>query len=78
MKEATSELTLTIIIVALVAGLVAFFYGDFWDKIKTQQDSQVYCKQAICGKKPNSDGKVDCTYTDKNGNEKNITCNYKG
>ena len=73
MKEATSELNLTVIVVISIAGLAAFFYMTLWPMMENNMNRYTKCSVAICGSVKNSDGTVDCTY---NGTP--LKCAWKG
>ncbi len=72
MKEATGDLNMTVIIVIIVAGLVAFFSMYIGPMITDGIRSEANCSDAIC-KCNKSTKKCDCTYK---GNK--INCPYKG
>ncbi|MBQ9834218.1 MAG: hypothetical protein IJO33_03400 [Bacilli bacterium] len=48
MKQAISELNLTVIIVLAVAGLVALFSMVIWPVIKSGLHNSANCSDAIC------------------------------
>ena len=73
MKEATSELNMTLVVVISIAGLVAFFYMTLWPMIQDNFDRNTKCNVAICEKVMNSDGSVDCKYKGKT-----FKCAWKG
>ncbi len=80
MKEATSELNLTVIVVIIVALLSLFFFTILWPTIKNNFAKETKCDEAICPKEGETpqNGEVTCTYRDKNGTEHDITCAWKG
>lgn len=75
MKEATGELTGTIVVVVSVAILIAFFYYVIWPIMDNNFKSQTACSKAKCstqivtGKK----GFVYCNYKGQT-----VECPYKG
>ena len=73
MKEATSELNLTVIVVISVAGLAAFFYLTLWPMIQNNVNSYTKCSVAICENHKNPDGSVNCKY-----NGADFKCAWKG
>lgn len=73
MKEATSELNLTVIVVISIAGLAAFFYMTLWPMMENNMNRYTKCSVAICERTKNADGTVDCTY-----NGTNLKCAWKG
>lgn len=80
MKEATSELNLTVIVVIIVALLSLFFFSILWPSIQSNFSKNTKCDEAICPKEGTTpkDGEVTCTYRNKNGEEEDITCAWKG
>ncbi len=82
MRQATGELTMTVVVVTLVAILVAFFYGVLWPTIKSNLSYTQNCNNVVCNANTlnRSTGKVKCKYYDKNGNDtgKEVTCPWKG
>ncbi len=78
MKEATSELNMTLMVVIAVGGLVAFFYLTLWPVIRNNVYQNTACSKAICENTKNADGSVDCHYEDDKGNTVDILCAWKG
>lgn len=79
MKEASGELNMTVFVVVVVGILGVFFYSIIWPMIRNNMATTTKCSDAICEKKPNEDGAVDCYYQDKAGNKsENFTCVWKG
>ncbi len=85
MKEATSELNMAVIVVIIVAGLIAFFFGFLWPMISEGFNTKIKCDEAICvceNKDANGncsnvhDGKIECSV--KGHPEQKITCTWKG
>ena len=80
MKEATGELTGSVIIVAAVAVLTVFFFFFFWPNVikKNLVDSST-CSNAVCDRGFNSSGKgkymVTCRHPKRTGY---FYCPYKG
>lgn len=73
MKEATGNLNATVIVVVAVGVLSAFFFSVIWPQMQANNIRNTKCSEAICGKNPNADGTVNCTYEGVN-----LTCPYKG
>ena len=73
MKEATSELNLTVIVVISIAGLAAFFYMTIWPMIQNNVNKYTKCSVAICEGQKNPDGTVNCKYKGTD-----LTCAWKG
>ena len=76
MKEATGDLNMTVIVVLIVAGLVAFFSMVIGPMITKGIKSDTNCADAVCKKGPQcpSEGGIcECTYRGKT-----IKCPYKG
>lgn len=87
MKEATSELNLTVIVVIIVSLLSFFFFGYLWPNIRGSFQKTTKCDEAICEcPERDSEGKcvapengtVKCYYKDEKGNKHDITCTWKG
>ena len=84
MKEATSELNITVIVVIIVALLSFFFFGVILPNIRSNIKHGLNCDEAICPC-PEKDYAGHCTYTGSTvecymkGNEnQKITCTWKG
>lgn len=79
MKEATGELNMTVVIVMAVAMLMAFFYMVIWPSLKGNMDANTNCAKAWCDKCEEASGceVVNCHFK-SGGEEKNITCPWKG
>ena len=58
MKEATGELNMTVVIVALVGLLMAFFFSTVWPMLRHNFVSNTNCSKAICA--PCEDGTNTC------------------
>ena len=85
MKEATGELNLTVIVVIIVAGLVAFFSIYIVPIIMGGIKNTANCEDAVCTKTGCSDGVCNCKYykldpvsKKKTGETVDITCPDKG
>lgn len=77
MKETTSELNATVVIVLAIAVLIAFFYYTLWPIIKNNFDRNSQCSKAICETvDTNNDGFVKCHM--KNDTTNTFECVYKG
>ena len=84
MKEATGDLNMTVVVVLLVAGMVAFFSMSIWPTIKSGVKNEGNCSDAVCTRAGceaadylNS-GVCNCTFKQKDGTEIPISCPYKG
>lgn len=79
MKEATGELNSTVVVVAAVSLLAAFFFTVLWPSIKNNMNQNTKCSKAWCDKCNDSNGcsTVTCHYMDGN-TQKDITCVWKG
>lgn len=75
MREATGELNMTLVVLSSVAILAAFFFMVLWPIINNGQKSQLDCNKAVCGKKVDGNGYVDCHIPNETDNFK---CKYKG
>ena len=76
MKETTSELNATVVVVLAIAVLIAFFYYTLWPMIKGNVEKNSQCSKAICETKDDDDdGMVRCHA--KNSSEE-FLCVYKG
>lgn len=80
MKETTSELNLTIVVVMAVAALMAFFYTLIWPMLRNNISANTKCAAAVCEKcdtsaNPNGCATVTCWYKDKT---KPFECVWKG
>lgn len=79
MKEATGELSGSVVIVVSVGILIAFFYYVIWPKLDGNFKNQTACSKAVCS---SASSNIDtrkgvyktCTY--KGGTIHN--CKYKG
>ena len=87
MREATGELNATVVVVITIGLLSTFFFTIIWPRLNNNLTSNAKCSDAYCTKdaikscEKNQKGvcvKVKCTYLDKNKNEHEITCPYKG
>jgi len=77
MKESTSELNATVIVVLAIAVLIAFFYYTIWPILKDNFERNSQCSKAICETKDtDNDGMVTCH--SKNDNTKTFECVFKG
>lgn len=77
MKESTSELNATVVVVLAIAVLIAFFYYTIWPALKQNFEKNSQCSKAICeAKDTDGDGLVEC-YS-KNDKTKEFKCVFKG
>ena len=87
MKETTSELNLTLIVVMAIGVLVAFFYFAVWPKVNENFEANSSCSKAWCenpcGKAGTNscpeafDGLATC-WIGKKEDGKKIMCPWKG
>ena len=76
MKEATGELNSSVIVVAAVALLAAFFFSYLWPVIRKNMEHQEKCSDAICDVGYNNNYLAYCySPGDKS---KVYECPYKG
>ena len=76
MKEASGELSMTAITVVAIAAIGGIFTAIIYPTIKNN-----IVRQAACSNKFNckcTGDKCDCSYYDKNGDIKPISCPYDG
>lgn len=94
MKEATSELNMTVIVVITIGLLSTFFFSVIWPRLNSNLKSNTKCSDAICKcESRNCSSSNDCEvmgengvckmvkcklYDKKTGNESEIVCPYKG
>ena len=77
MKEASSELNATVVVVLAIAVLIAFFYYTLWPLIKQNFEKNSQCSKAICEiKDTDNDGYVTCHSKKDKANV--FECVYKG
>lgn len=69
MKETTSELNLTIVVVMAVAGFMAFFYTLIWPMLRNNISANTKCQAAVCEKCDTSANPDGCL---------TVQCHYKG
>lgn len=75
MKEATSEINLTVIIVIAVGVLVAFFTFFLWPNIKSDMSHTANCNDAVCDPDTLNNGMVECHSVN---DATTFRCAYKG
>ena len=75
MKEAAGDLNMTVVVVLIVAGLVAFFSMVIGPLIVKGVKSDTNCADAVCKKTQCDTDKGICTCTYRG---KEISCPYKG
>lgn len=77
MKESTSELNATVVVVLAIAVLIAFFYYTIWPLLKHNFEQNSQCSKAICETvDDDNDGLVTCH--SKNDKNKTFECVFKG
>lgn len=76
MKEATGELSGTVVVVVLIAALAAFFFNVVWPFYKDSFKKDESCSNAVCDVGYNSSGLSFCHAP---GKSKDIfECPYRG
>ena len=82
MKEATSEVSLLVIVAISVAILVAFFFGVIWPHINNNFQRTANCKKAICDCSNAKENNYLCTCyannRDKEYRTNSFTCTWEG
>ncbi len=78
MKEATGELTGSVIVVAAVAVLTAFFFIVLWPMIKTGMEDRSTCANAICDTGFNENHMAWCYTPTDTGASKPFECPFRG
>ena len=75
MKEATGELSNSVVVIICVAILVAFFFLTVWPMLRGNFRAQTDCEKATCNRATfNPDtGMITCEYE-----ERTFECKYKG
>ena len=77
MKEASSELNATVVVVLAIGVLIAFFYYTLWPVLKANFEKNSQCRKAICDTiDSDNDGYVICH--SKSDPTKEFECVYKG
>lgn len=77
MKEASSELNATVVVVLAIGVLMAFFYYTIWPILKDNFEKNSQCSKAICETKDeDNDGYVTCH--SKDDSTRDFKCVYKG
>ena len=70
MKESTSSLNTTVVVLVAVGVLIAFFYYTVWPLVRTNFEKNSQCSKAICDEcEPDASGKKNCEF---------VTCYPKG
>ncbi len=76
MKEATSELNSTLVVVMAIAALAAIFFTIIWPMLRSDLKDSAKCSNAVCDKGVDKDGMVFCRAP---RNEQDIIyCPYRG
>ena len=83
MKEATSEVSILVIVAISVAILMAFFFGVIWPMIRNNYQRTANCKNAICDcsmAKSTQNYMCVCwaSKKDKESNINSFTCPWEG
>ena len=76
MKEASGELNMTVITVAAIAAVAAFFYAFVLPTVKQSINRNTLCANATSTNCQN--GSCSCTYYDDKGDPQAITCKDSG
>ena len=77
MKEATGELAGSVIVVAAVAVLTAFFFLIIWPMVKSGLEDRATCVNAICDKGANEHHMAYC-YSPADSTKTIYECPFKG
>ena len=75
MKETTSELVATVVVILAIGVFIAFFYYTLWPLIKDNFNRNSQCSKAICDSSTLNDGYVECHLK---GDTIVFKCIYKG
>jgi hypothetical protein len=79
MKEATGELAGSVIVVAAVAVLTAFFFTIIWPMVRTGMEDRATCANAVCDIGYNENGMAWCYSPSDTGDDKDFyECPFKG
>ncbi len=81
MKEATGELTGSVIVVSVVALLTAFFFMFVWPNVKDNMNDRARCADALCDNGYNSNGMAYCKVPDDSDNPDDtpiFECPFRG
>ena len=74
MKEATGELSTTVIAIVAIAAVLAIFTTILLPYLRSSITSRMHCTDAVCDCQSGSKT-CKCTYVDEKGASKNVTCN---
>ena len=74
MKEATGELSTTMIAVVAIAAVLTIFTVVLLPYLRTSLRSRLHCADATCDTNCTA-ATCNCTYIDESGNSTNVTCN---
>lgn len=77
MKEATGELSGTVIIVILIAALAAFFFTVIWPFYEDTFEKDESCANAVCDSGYNSNYMATC-YAPGTSSSRTFECPYRG
>lgn len=79
MKEASSELNATVVVVLAIGVLIAFFYYTLWPILKNNFEKNSQCSKAICETVDrDKNGYVWCHIKNDPSNTFKFECVYKG
>ena len=82
MKEATGELSTTVIAVVAIAAVLTIFTTLLLPYLKNSISAKMYCSSAVCESCASTEKFCKCTYKkNESSQEKTITCNnpnFKG
>ena len=74
MKEATGELSTTMIAVVAIAAVLTIFTVVLLPYLRSSLRSRLHCADATCDSNC-TDATCNCTYINDNGTAENVTCN---
>lgn len=82
MREATTEVSLLVIVAISVAIMMAFFFGVIWPHIRNNYQREANCKNAICDCRDAKSNDYMCkcwaSLEDKETNSYSFTCAWEG
>lgn len=74
MKEATGELSTTVIVVVAIAAVLTIFTTILLPYLKTSISARMHCADAYGCVCPDDGSRCDCKYDDEDGNEQAVKC----
>ena len=74
MKEATGELSTTMIAVVAIAAVLTIFTVVLLPYLRSSLRARLHCADATCPQDC-TEATCSCTYIDESGNAQDVTCN---